>query len=524
MASIKRLKDLVRGKERNLPWRVSLHHPNAGPEWNRSQCFATREEAEIWAAQQELDYRMRDTPEYLKRRAHEKLGTKTTEDLMRDYRHKGLCKSEKDFFTLDAFTREFRAIKKPLSKRLRPDVITYRDQRIGREYRRDGWTATRVVTADRVKRELALLRSVFQKAIDDEWEGYEGLENPFTRIKFTGVSFQGGRDRSLQPGELGRLEEAFDNIVGMNRYYLPLAVYLAIETGMRAGEIFNLLWSDVQLDKRRIWIKQSKTDRMQREKHGLPPGRTIVLPYFCKLQLLQLKDYLTNNNQYDPEGRIFPLTREGKKPNRVLLEAFTIAREQARIKPSDKGEMLRFHDLRRAANTFFEDEEGAGLSPIQVKLMRGKVDRDTADVYRNRLSESHFRRIQKKLDIFQIGCTEAELIKAGQGYDLAKVQKYLEETTELEPESDLPVISFERLEQQVVEMEEGEKEYTPEQIEALNKKVTLFKLGRGLEIMAYLGERTIREAAKLFDQEAATETPGYGLRDGPSANAVAIKA
>jgi integrase len=51
-----------------------------------------------------------------------------------------------------------------------------------------------------------------------------------------------------------------------------VAIWFAIETGMRLQEIFNLTWKDIDPGKRRVKITKSETDHMNAYK-----GRTIVL-------------------------------------------------------------------------------------------------------------------------------------------------------------------------------------------------------------------------------------------------------
>ncbi len=40
---------------------------------------------------------------------------------------------------------------------------------------------------------------------------------------------------------------------------LPMAVRLALNTGMRRGEILNLRWGDIDLDAKRLTVTKSKT-------------------------------------------------------------------------------------------------------------------------------------------------------------------------------------------------------------------------------------------------------------------------
>jgi len=108
------------------------------------------------------------------------------------------------------------------------------------------------ITPRTIRRELSTIQRVFEYAIRDE---HPDLRNPLRGYRVKG-STKGGRKRSLQPGELEKLEEACKRCLGRNRYYAPLAIDLAVETGMRLQEIFDLKWGDIDVPKRRIEIRR----------------------------------------------------------------------------------------------------------------------------------------------------------------------------------------------------------------------------------------------------------------------------
>jgi integrase len=77
---------------------------------------------------------------------------------------------------------------------------------------------------------------------------------------------------------------------GNNKFYVPLAMDLAVTTGMRLQEIFNLTWGDIAnpfsvegINKRRIVIRKSKTDY----KTGVH-GRTIVMSIEARYSIISL--------------------------------------------------------------------------------------------------------------------------------------------------------------------------------------------------------------------------------------------
>jgi len=97
-----------------------------------------------------------------------------------------------------------------------------------------------------VNRELAVLHRFFNKAVS--W----GLvaSNPATGIKSLPESR--GRVRFLTVEEAGRLLDA-------SPAHLRPIVLCALETGMRRGEILNMRWSDLDLERRVLFVGETKT-------------------------------------------------------------------------------------------------------------------------------------------------------------------------------------------------------------------------------------------------------------------------
>ncbi len=98
-----------------------------------------------------------------------------------------------------------------------------------------------------VNRHLALIKHMMSKAA--EW-GYIP-DNPLRGLR--GYKEPPGRVRFLTPEEAGRL------IAECKVPRLRTMVMLALYTGMRAGEIKNLTWDDIDLENRVIRVRVSKT-------------------------------------------------------------------------------------------------------------------------------------------------------------------------------------------------------------------------------------------------------------------------
>jgi integrase len=127
-------------------------------------------------------------------------------------------------------------------------VARYRDDRL------------KVVQAAPVHRELVVLRHVFEVA-RREWS-IPLRGNPVREIKLRDASKP--RERRLEEIEAGKLVDAIDR---RSAWYLWPLIGLAVETGMRRGELLSIRWRDVQL--------AARTARILKTRNGHP--RTIPL-------------------------------------------------------------------------------------------------------------------------------------------------------------------------------------------------------------------------------------------------------
>ena len=111
-----------------------------------------------------------------------------------------------------------------------------------------------------VRRDLGLLRSVFQVAMN-EWD-LPLIGNPL--INIARPKEPEARCRRLEGGEKDLLLRASE---GHTAPWLKFGILLALETGMRRGELLSARWKDVDF--------QRSTLRIQASKNGY--GRTIPL-------------------------------------------------------------------------------------------------------------------------------------------------------------------------------------------------------------------------------------------------------
>jgi integrase len=191
----------------------------------------------------------------------------------------------------------------------------------------------RVCKPETVRRELSILQHVFEVA-RKEWS-VPLLSNPVADVRKPPAGK--ARDRRLNDDEAS-LFEACQKC--RNRTIEPV-VRLAIETGMRRGELLSLTWNDVDLANRTLHIENTK--------NGHP--RTIPLTGAA----VRIIESIPKSD----DDRLFPLSRN------ALRLAWERTVKRAGV------EDLHFHDLRHEAiSRFFE----RGLSVPEVALISGHRD------------------------------------------------------------------------------------------------------------------------------------------------------
>ena len=175
------------------------------------------------------------------------------------------------------------------------------------------------VSSGTIRLDLALISHLYTIALQN-W-GLESLDNPVLKIKKPAPGK--ARDRRLENGEEERLLEACNT--SRSAPWLGAAVGLAIETGMRAGEILSIRWSQVQMKERAI--------RLDETKNG--DSRTVPLTRHAVKILETLPRSI--------DGRVIAAFYDSNG----MGNAFATARKRAGM------EGIRFHDLRHEAASRF---------------------------------------------------------------------------------------------------------------------------------------------------------------------------
>ena len=184
-----------------------------------------------------------------------------------------------------------------------------------------------------VNRDLDVLRSMFNRAI--EWGMMK--VNPAQNVKR--FSVDNTRVRFLTEEEIKRLLEACSgDLLGI--------VILALNTGMRRGEIFGLRWEYIDLENGIINLPGSLS---KNKRHREIPMNELVIRV--------LKDLKAKSRS----GYVFP-GRQGNEPRSDVRKSFALALKKAGI------ENFRFHDLR---HTFCSQLVASGVDIYTVMELAG---------------------------------------------------------------------------------------------------------------------------------------------------------
>lgn len=310
---------------RNRKWQVQVRRHG---HTTRAKSFQSKSDAQRWARQIEAELDRTLIPNDIR-----SLATVTVAQLLTRYREtvtsekRGIVSERK---RIEVFLRQ-RWSALSLAKMDASIFSKYRDERL------------KLVQPGTVIREFGLLNSIFEMA-RREW-GYTAFQNPLAGLRKPKAP--DGRERRLRPGELQALIAACSTVAGS---WLLHGFQLAIETGMRRGELLNIRWKDVSFDTAVLHIPYTKTDK----------ARTIPLTDRATEVLKARKAASDADAKY-----AFP----------VSANAFRLAWERCKRRAERAGcvgvQDLRFHDLRHeAVSRFFE----RGLNTAEVASISGHRD------------------------------------------------------------------------------------------------------------------------------------------------------
>lgn len=181
------------------------------------------------------------------------------------------------------------------------------------------WRSKRLkeeIAVSTLNRDITAIRSLMKAAV----RLLELETNPLKGLKNLKDDYD-GRVRYLSPEERKRLDIALNN----DRSYMRPLVYLALNTGMRRGEILSLQWSDIDFRTGLISLRAEKTKTRK--------SRHIPLNKISKSILEEWK----GNRAMD--GLVFPSPRTGK-------EMVSLANAWEKLISNAQINDFRVHDMR----------------------------------------------------------------------------------------------------------------------------------------------------------------------------------
>jgi len=234
----------------------------------------------------------------------------------------------------------------PLSK-ITPELVEEYKQKRLKDKVGGKKKATRTVKGPSINRELSDLKCLFNTA--RKMRRFRG-ENPVENISFYPEQ---ARDYVLSMEEVGRLLEAAGEP-------LRKIILIALNTGLRKGEILGLRWSQVNLDEKVLTFARTKSAKFLRV-----PANPIVDGILAGIE--RKGDYVF-------------LGRWGRGHVVDCKKDFEAARKKAGLPE------LHFHDLRHCAGTYMD---AAGVSIRTIQQILGHQNIRTTERYVNPRDERH---------------------------------------------------------------------------------------------------------------------------------------
>ncbi|MDJ0709560.1 MAG: site-specific integrase [Woeseiaceae bacterium] len=225
-----------------------------------------------------------------------------------------------------------------------------------------------------VTRHLGDLSRVFSKAI--EWDMLK--KNPVSKVSRPKVDRNATR-LYLTKDETKRLTKALDKWEGLSQFgtpeeqrthpaYLPYIVRLAVNTGMRRGELMSLRWADIDEQERIITVRGTVAKS----------ATTRRIPISEKLlEDLRHWNNLSGREHMDDEDFVFPF--------RSFKRSWTSFREMAGL------EHIVFHELR---HNFASQLVLRGTPIPVVSELMGHTDIKTTSIYLSVREDEKFKAVE----------------------------------------------------------------------------------------------------------------------------------
>ncbi len=186
----------------------------------------------------------------------------------------------------------------------------------------------KVIKDATVNRDLSVLRHILYWAVDEQLLAV----NPLARLKMA-------RERRTRRQILSVAEEQL--LLGTAKDHLSTMTVLALDTGMRRGEITGQRWEDIDFARNLLYVTRSKT----------PEGESREIPLTSRVTAI-----LSGLRQ--PEGLVISFRGKAVK---IIKSTWKTALRNAGLRH------IRFHDLRHTFNTRLM--EAGVMQEVRMALM-----------------------------------------------------------------------------------------------------------------------------------------------------------
>jgi integrase len=225
-------------------------------------------------------------------------------------------------------------------------IIEYSDRRL------------KQVSSQTARHEITFISTVFDHAI---WvRGYEALANPVRLIpRRRKPQASKTLDRRLEHGEKPRMVALAmrhpDRRARRNGRTLALAWLLALETSLRRGQLWEMRWCDVHLQRKEpevdVTERKGRDGKEESRKCPLSPNAVRILRYWFRRQQVHDSGLTWRSNQ-----RVFSLW---DSPH-AITRAWDRVQLDAKLK-----ERLPFHATRHEAASATAERRGATIMTIK---------------------------------------------------------------------------------------------------------------------------------------------------------------
>ena len=244
------------------------------------------------------------------------------------------------------------------------------------------------VSPSTINREISVLRNVLNIAVENE------------RLRFNPLVGQGKLFMKEPEKQYIYSDEQINALIAEAQLPLKWFVIMAINTGMREGEIMGLRWNEIDLQNKVITLTASRTKGNR--------TRTVFMNETVDTLLSERKLQRGEKEKGSEEKKgseyVFPNPSTGQ-PFKWISHAWVLLLKKCNIKPYGKPPVRqRFHDLRHTWGTRAAE---AGVPQVDIKDTLGHRYSQTTDRYMSGTD----KRKREAVHLVQFGIPAGEVVE-----------------------------------------------------------------------------------------------------------------